>query len=377
MSEKGDLAVVLSGGGARAAYQAGFLHGVALQRPDLRVRILTGVSAGAINAAALANHRGRFVEATADLCHLWRSVTTDRVLRVDTRSLLAHLLRWAVRLLTGGLPGAPPVRGLVDTAPLREFLTSTLRPEAGVLGGVRRNLAEGRLRALAVTTTSYLTGQTVTWVQGREIRSWERPLRRGVQTEISVDHVMASAALPLFFPAIQIGATWHGDGGIRLAAPLAPAIHLGARRILAVSTMGADPAAATVQDRAQDYPPAAQILGLLLDAIFIDALGYDAHLLERNNRLIAGLPEEKRHGVCPIELYVARPACDIGTLAARFEPQLPRAFRVLTRGFGTREAESPDSLSLIMFEPGYLACLIAAGEADAERQRDEIARVLG
>lgn len=376
MNKASGLALMLSGGGAHAAYQAGFLSCLARHFPDLQISILTGVSAGAINAVHLANHRGTFAEAVADLITLWRSVTTAQVFRVDPASLAGHVARWGMRLVSGGLPVLPGVRGLVDTAPLRQFLTDALQPVNGELTGIGANLRAGRLQAVAVTTTSYATGKSVTWVQGERIAHWQRPWRSSMQCALTIDHVMGSAALPLFFPAVRIGHQWHGDGGIRQAAPLSPAIHLGAERILAVSTRCQQSQPETEPTSDDDYPPPAQILGLMMDAIFLDALDYDALLLQRINRLVAGLSADERQDLRPVRLFVMRPSCDIGRLAAQFEPQLPRAFRFLLRGLGTREEESADSLSLIMFEPDYLSRLIEQGEADAEKEYERIARLL-
>jgi NTE family protein len=371
------LALVLHGGGARAAYQAGVLRALGRRFPQLSFPILTGVSAGAINAAYLANHGGGLGRASADLADLWRSLTVDAVFHAGAGSLASHVLRWGLRLVSGGLPGAPHVRGLVSTAPLRDLLWRSLTPAAdGRLQGLRDNLARGRVRALAVVTLDYTTGSTVTWVDGQDLAVWQRPGRRAVRAEMTVDHVMASAALPLFFPAVGIGGAWYGDGGARLTAPLAPAIHLGAGRILALSTRSRVSPAETGVPAVHGYPPPAQILGLLLSAVFLDALDYDAHLLARINGLLAHVADGEAGGMRPIKLYVLRPSMDLSRLAAEHERRLPGPFRFLTRGAGTRETSRPDSLSMVMFEHGYLARLLDLGEADAGEQIDELAAFL-
>jgi len=372
-----DLALVLTGGGARAAYQAGLLAGIAERFPDLAIPILTGVSAGAINAAHLAAHPGGLKSAVDDLVRLWSGLTVDQVFRVGPGSLGRNVVRWGTRLLSGGSPGAPQVRGLVDTSPLRRFLEIVLDARDGrPIPGIRENLERGGLKAVAVVTTSYTTGQTVVWVQGREIRLWTRPQRRSAHAELTVDHVMASAALPLFFPAVQIGNAWYGDGGIRLAAPLSPALHLGASRILAISTRYDRSGAEADTPAIAGYPPPAQVLGVLLNAIFLDLIDQDALRLERLNRLLERLPEDQRDGMRIVELMVLRPSVDLGRLAREFEPRLPRAFRFLTRGLGTRETSSPDALAMVMFQPDYLQRVIEVGRADAEARADEIAAFL-
>jgi NTE family protein len=259
-----ELGIVMSGGGARGAYQVGLLQALAERVPDLRTPVLTGVSAGAINAAHLANHPGRFAEAIADLQRLWLGLSTEDVFRTDWGSLFSHVVRSGLQLVSGGhrLPGRS--RGMVDTQPLREFLHRALGSltDLGELRGVRENLAAGRLRAVAITTSSYSTGTSVTWVEGQEIEPWRRAHRVGRACRLTVEHVMASASLPLLFPAVALEGEWHGDGGIRLTAPLSPAVHLGARRILAVSTRHRPPSGQAPVSVIDGYPPRRRSPGL-------------------------------------------------------------------------------------------------------------------
>jgi NTE family protein len=372
----GDLALVLTGGGARGAYQVGVLRHLAARFPELRIPILTGVSAGGVNVAHLAQHRGSFREAVEQLVTLWRGLTPNHVFRVDAPSLLRNTARWGIRLASGGGTGVGATRGLLDTAPLRGYLEGALRPERGLLSGIDYNLQRGTLRAVAVGTTSFTTGQSVMWVQGRAIELWERPKRRSVQTQLGLDHIMASAALPLVFPAVQIGSEWHGDGGVRLAAPLSPALHLGAHKIIAVATRyERTTAEANVAD-VIGYPPPAQVLGVLYNAIFLDLIDQDVIRLARMNKILRAVPEERRDGLRIVDILVVRPSRDLGRIAKEYEVRLPRAFRFLTRGTGTRETRSPDLLSLLMFQDDYISRLIELGEADAAARSDEIAAFL-
>ena len=371
-----DLGIVMGGGGARAAYQVGFLRFLSKHVPELQIPYITGVSAGAINAALLASHHGTFRQAVDELSRLWANLTVEDVFRVDTRSLTKNGIRWLIQLVSGGIRGAPRVRGLVDTRPLHEYLTEVLHAADGELTGIQYNLERGRLKAAALTTTSYSTGRSVTWVQGSHISEWERPQRKTHRAVLTVDHVMASAALPLFFPAIQLGDAWYGDGGMRLAAPLSPALHLGARRIIAISTRYGRSAEEAEEHSSQGYPPPAQVAGVLLNSIFLDLLDHDALRLEQLNHLLADLPRDKRQDLRPVRLLTLRPSCDLGTLAHEHESQLPKAFRFLTRGLGTTQTHSPDFLSLILFQPDYLRTLIKVGEADAAAQSDKILEFL-
>ena len=372
------MAIVLTGGGARAAYQVGYLRWIARNVPDVNFPIITGVSAGAINAAFLASYPGTQGEAIERLTTLWESLSVKQVFRVDTSSLLGNLAKWSVRLVSGGGAVAPVVRGLVDTDPLRHTLEAAFKiSEDGMSRGVAQQLRSRRLWALAIVTSNYTTGQSVIWTQGRNLKDWERPARRSRQTTISLDHVMASAALPLFFPAVALDGEWYGDGGIRLTAPCSPAIHLGATRILSLSTRYTKTLEEAAQPEVVGYPPPLQISGQLLNAIFLDDLGRDAQELQRINMLLREVPPEKRRGLRPIQLLVARPSQDLGRLVAEYEPRLPRLFRHLTRSLGSRETSTPDVLSLLAFDPDYISALIAIGEADAAKQAGEIRALLG
>jgi NTE family protein len=371
---RSELALALAGGGARGAYQVGFLRHLARRHPDFPIEILTGVSAGAVNAVHLANHTGRFAARVEDLTRAWESLSVDRVFRVDALSLLPRSLRWVVQLgLLGGRRHIVQSKGLVDTAPLRTFLYEALGTRDGRLPGIAENLDSGNLRAIAISTTHYASGSTVAFCQGREVQTWERPQRHSALRDLTVEHVMASAALPFFFPAVDIGGQWFGDGSIRLHSPLAPAVHLGARKIIAVSTR---------TDAAQsfrrplppgDYPPPAQILGVLFNSVFLDLLDQDALRLERINRLLAAGSGETVERLRPVDLLILRPSTELGLIASDYEPDLPKVFRFLTRRLGTRDARGRDVLSMLMFQSDFLTRIIELGEADADARADEIA----
>jgi NTE family protein len=372
-----NLALVLPGGGARAAYQAGVLLGIGRLLPELRVPILVGVSAGGINTVFLAAHPAPLGEASRALAAVWRGLGTANIFRVDTPSLARHFTRWISRLSTGGSAIAPTVRGLVDSRPLQKLLEDTVPTVDGEFIGIAHNLDRGLLHAVALTTLNYSTGQTVTWVQGADIRPWTRPRHRSLNSRLTVDHAMASAALPLFFPAVRLGDSWHGDGGVRLDAPLSGALHLGATRILAISPRYEQTEEEASRPKISGYPPPAQILSHLMNAIFLDVMDRDARTLEIFNRLVRPLPADQRDGMQPVDILVLRPSEDLGQLAAKYEPRLPPAFRYLTRSLGTRETTTPDILSMLMFQPDYLECLLAIGERDAEARSDEIRRLAG
>jgi NTE family protein len=368
------IALTLSGGGARGAYQVGFLRYLARLYPDFPVEILTGASAGAVNAIQLANHTGRFVDRVEDLTEAWTSLSVDQVFRVDALSLLPRGLRWLAQLsLLGGREYVPQAKGLVDTRPLRTFLYDVLGTRDGSLPGIQENLDHGDLRAVALSTTHYGSSSTVVFCQGEEVESWQRPQRHSVLRDLNVEHVMASAALPLLFPAISINHQWFGDGSVRLHAPLAPAVHLGARKIIAISTRSEVEHTARAPLPPSPYPTPAQIAGVLFNSVFLDLLDQDALRLERINRLLRAGAEQTTETLKPVDLLILRPSIELGEIAKDYEPELPKLFRFLTRRLGTQEEGGRDVLSMLMFQGNFLSRIIELGEADAEARSDEIA----
>jgi NTE family protein len=371
------VALMLSGGGARAAYQVGILRHVSRSFPNFRFQIITGTSAGAINAAFLAAYRGTLHEAAEGLAGLWGALTFDQVFRADVGSLATSTVQWGARLLSGGSSMAPRIRGLLDTEPLRRLLSSVMTTVSGELIGIGENIESGRLQSIALSTLNYGTGQTVSWLQGRDIMTWDRPNRRSAKARLGVEHVMASAALPMLFPAVRLGSAWYGDGGVRLLSPLSPAIHLGADCILAVSTRYLRTAAEADRPVIRGYPPPAQVIGTVLNAIFLDVVEQDAITLQRINRLVERIPPERRGGMRPVDLLVLQPSEDFGVVAARYQTDLPKGLSFLTRGLGSHETTSADLLSLLLFHPDYLRHLIAIGERDAAASHERIAALLG
>ena len=367
--------ILLSGGGARSAYQAGVIRYIAEAFPKAYFPIQTGVSAGAINAAHLGNHTGTFREAAQHVVDAWTGRELDDIVEVESGLGLLWDLFWDARAPALEDPTSANVRsthGLLDTTPLWDTLRTHLDEPDGTLSGVRPNLADGRLQALAVVTTDYATGQTVTWVQGQDFDAWERSDRIGKRTQLTVDHVMASTALPLIFPAVRIGNSWYGDGGIRLSAPRAPAVHLGADKILAISTQYSRSRAESDEIVLEGYPPTAQIAGVLLNSIFLDSLPQDAHTMHRINTLLDELPSRKRHGMRPLELLQIRPSVDLDALAHDFKDEVPGPIQMLTSGLGTRKRESPDWLSVLLFHPGYIEQLLEIGYDDARQKHDRL-----
>lgn len=369
------LALVLSGGGARAAYQVGVLRAIAEHAPHLELPIITGVSAGAINAAYLAAHPGPFRLAVEGLADAWQRLTPDRVYRVRPLELGRAAARTVLRALVTRAEGPPSVRGLMDVEPLRRFLARTVD-----LTGIQRNIGRRRLRALALSTTCYETGETVTFVQGQDdIPMWRRHMRRAVRTTVTLEHVMASSAIPIVFPAVSLGDAFYGDGSVRQTAPLAPAVHLGARRVVAVAMRAHPPGGPPVLNAPLDgdYPSTVQVLGLLLHSVFLDSLDADAERLERVNHLLARVPLDQRpEKLQPVDLLMLRPSRDLGAMAREFDLPLPRSVEFAVRLIGGRGVRSADFLSYLMFQPRYTGPVMELGYDDGQRRWHEIEEYL-
>ncbi|HXX94396.1 MAG TPA: patatin-like phospholipase family protein [Planctomycetota bacterium] len=365
---KAGLAVVLTGGGARAAYQVGILAALAERAGDLEVPILTGASAGAINAAFLASHPGPLAESVRALRERWMEITADLIYGPRPPTLIRSVARWMEKLALGWHEAPLEARGFFDTRALRGFLKDAID-----FDGIGTNLDRGRLRAVGLTATAYDSGSTVTFVQGApDVPLWERSHRIGVLAKLSLDHLMASAAIPIIFPAVRLGETFYGDGSVRQTFPLSPAVHLGARRILAIGTR-AGRGEARAARMLRGYPSVAQSLGLLLDSVFMDHLDADAEVLESVNRLRAGRPDENFRTV---DLLLIRPSRDLGEIAAECADGLPRLLRSAARGLGAESRGGAEFLSYLLFDPAFTDRLYALGREDGLREWSRMERLL-
>jgi NTE family protein len=368
-------ALLLVGGGARAAYQAGVLRSMARSFPNLQFPILTGVSAGAINVAMLANTADEFCRTTERLVALWENLTIDEVFRTQFRTLGPAVLKWAVRMAAGGTSSLPAFREVVDTTPLRTFLHRALETADGTLPGIDANLRSGRLSAVGITTSKYPSGQSTTWVQGRETASWQHAGRCGMPAALTVEHIMASSALPLVFPAVRLADGWYGDGGVRLTAPLSSSVYLGADRIVAIATL-VSPGRAETAAPFTDYPPTSTVLGTLIDSVFVDMLDADAMAMRQLNQLRADHPRQDC-GPRTADVLVIRPSEDLGTIAREFEAELPRALRQVFQALGAHKSNRSNILATLLFQPRYIRRVIEIGERDGLQRRDELAVFLG
>jgi NTE family protein len=363
---------VLTGGGARAAYQVGALRALAELAPrgPLPFPVVAGISAGAINAMALACAAHDFRAGTEALRQTWAELRPDRIFRTGTFKLAATGGRWLRDLGGGGFLGGNSINYLLDPAPLRKLLCQVL-----ALARLRRHIKAGRLRGVAVSATSYLTGTGVTWYEGApDIRPWLRTNRAGERARLTVDHVLASASIPLFFPPVKVGDAFYGDGCVRMVYPMSPAIHLGAERIVTISVRQ-NPGEASAAP-AGERLPLSTIAGVLLNAVFLESIDTDLERLERVNRTLALVPPERLLGrdveLRHLPVLALRPSADLGQLAVDEYHRFPAMLRYLLRGIGVTADSGVELLSHLAFEPIYIGRAMELGYRDTMARRDEV-----
>ncbi len=360
-------ALVLSGGGARGAYQVGVLKAIAEWLPEdapCPFEVLVGTSAGALNAAAIGARAHSLREAVESLEEVWSNFRVQQVMQADSLTMLRSGLHWMVSLLSAGWIAKPP-RSLFDTSPLHRLLARVVP-----LDQIPAQIAAGRLHALAVATTSYTTGQAVAFYDGTDdIEDWHRVRRAGRRRRIDLDVLMASAAIPFIFPASSIDGNHYGDGAMRQLAPLSPAVHLGANRVLVIGTRGNAAATPPTGAITQAPPSPAHLLGFVLDSLFTDGLSIDLERLNQINRLIVAAGHT---GHRPIRATVIQPSVDPTVVAMKHERRMPRSIRTLLRTMGAYEARGGLLVSYLLFDQSYTRELMAMGHADAQAQRAEI-----
>ena len=373
--------LILSGGGARAAYLVGVLGAIAdLLGESCRnpFPVIVGTSAGAINAVGLACGALHFASAVRRLTEVWQGFHCGDVYRSDWPGVLRQASRFFGHSLLGMGKDLPVA--LLDSAPLGDLLAREL-DFSGIAAAVRMR----QLRAVAVTAFGYESGQAVTFYQGRAtIDPWFRHRRVGVPTRLTLEHLLASAAIPLIFPPVKVNREYFGDGAVRQQAPISPALHLGASRVLVVGVsgnpLGKGASQQVVRPRSGLPPTLAQISGHMLNSTFIDSLEGDIELLERLNhmsRLVPSGLHPRGLGLKPVDVLVISPSQPLDQIAARHRHEMPKAMRFFLRGPGATRASGAGVLSYLLFEPGYCNELIELGYQDAMAQKGALCRFLG
>ena len=368
------IGLILTGGGARAAYQVGVLKAIAEflpRRAHSPFPIICGTSAGAINAATLAVNAGNFSMGVQYLVNTWKTFHANQIYRTDALGVFNNTVLWVVGLIFSaiGINKLTKV-SLLDNSPLVELLEEMLPCEK-----IQQSIDAGLLHALSITASGYGSGQSVTFYQGaKQIVPWKRTGRAGVPTQIEINHLLASSSLPFIFPATLIHREYFGDGSMRQIAPLSPALHLGATSIMVIGVTSSEAASHVERTDISEYPTLAQIAGHALNSIFLDSMEVDLERLKKINDLVEIMPNEvrERTNLKKIDVLIVSPTQPLEKIAERYTAELPWTIRLLLRLIGVRHRSGGTLVSYLLSEKKFCRALIDLGYQDALNRRAEI-----
>ena len=374
-------ALILSGGGARAAYQVGVLQALANILPADTVNpfpIICGTSAGAINALALACHPGNFRESVQSLAGIWQRLTPGQVYRHGWSDLARGLGLLGFSLFNEGVGRTRPL-SMLDNGPLWHLLGTSVRFE-----NLDAAIASGKLHAVAVNAMGYSSGQSVSFFQGApELEGWNRHRRVGMPTRLKLEHLLASSAIPTIFPAVRINREYFGDGALRQLAPISPALHLGAESLFIVGVSGNREARKPVHRRTVRHSPSmAQIVGQLFNSAFIDALEGDLEHLEHINELVGMIPEDKLAAadlpLRAVDNRIISPSRELDNIAGRKVRNLPKSLRFFLRAIGaTAKGGGATAARYLLFHQSFIAELMELGYQDTMWEADRLKPFFG
>ena len=370
------VGLILAGGGARAAYQVGVMKAIAQMLPNRAKNpfpIICGTSAGAINGAVIAINANRFSLGVKRLYKVWNNFTVEQIFRADTLGVIKSGAHWFAAMMLGGLGKYNPC-SLLDRTPLRHLLDKLVPCDE-----IQNSIDSGSLQAFSVTASGYTSSQSVIFYQGKsEIVPWHRARRVGVPTKITTDHLLASSAIPFVFEAVKVNREYFGDGSMRQIAPISPALHLGADRVMVIGVRRDEPEHLE-RLKTRHYPSLAHVAGYVLDSIFLDSLETDLERLQRINKTVGLIPHEKREqgNLRPVDVLVISPSEDIQSIAARYISELPLALRLLLKGVGALNKSGANFVSYLLFEKGYCRELIDMGYRDTMARKEEVLSFLG
>jgi len=368
------VGLVLSGGGARAAYQVGVLKAISRLLPNDHGNpfdIISGTSAGAINAVALASYAGHYRLGIRQLERIWKNFSCDQVFRSNFTSVFSWSMKFIMNTLFNYKAGEPV--SLLDNTPLKQLLKKFIS-----FDNIQKAIDNKDLHALSVTASGYSTGESVSFFQGHNsLKNWQRLRRIGVRSRINLNHLLASSAIPTVFPAVKINREFFGDGAIRQLAPISPVLHLGANKILVIGVSG-DNHKRKPREIMTHYPSMGKIMNHMFNAAFLDSMESDVERLTRINNTISKIPDEiiLSQGIPlrPVELLEISPSESIDDIAARHARELPRSLKFFFKTNTMGQKSSSGVLSYLLFERGFCRDLIQHGYEDAMKQKEEILR---